>query len=231
MRMFWEGRFERMGVGNVPGTILTVRDEHRAALPDQCFDGMPFGREEFFTQVFFGPSELPDWRQWSSETVANRDPGGAKFRLNYLQNPSPAMLQEGYFTIKDCPFERYPYPSSAYFHCLGFPLEMLARFFTERLRERPPFLIKAQARHAGAHKVPSDKPGRRRYAFDEAELESWFLKLIHRFVAEGRTISADDAHRLAKIGFHDRVPRHLIRRLHRELAPEDWKQQGRRPTR
>lgn len=229
-RMFWEGRFERMGPKHGPGTRLSIREENRGSFPDQWFDGMRLGRKEFLIDVFLtGPCSLPAWRQWSQVIQSpdhNYDPEGGHFKLRYLHHPDPAMLQEGFVTLRDCPFEKYSYPADAYLRSLAFPIEMLSRYFTERSHNRPPFLVKAQARLSGARKVTSGKAGRPRYAFDETRLRDWFSVMVERLDADGQTISADEAHNKAKSGFHPDVPRRLIRDLHRELAPESWRRPG-----
>lgn len=80
LRMFWEGRFERMGPRNGPGTRLSIREENRVNFPDQWFDGMRLGRKEFLIDVFLtGPCSLPAWRHWSQvlqNPDHNYDPGG-----------------------------------------------------------------------------------------------------------------------------------------------------------
>lgn len=101
LRMFWEGRFERLGIDGGPGTVLMIQEEGRKAFPDQYFEGMPYGREEFFTQTFFGPCSLPEWGIWSSlisTPQASHDPRGLRFKLSFRQDPSPELLQAAFRT-------------------------------------------------------------------------------------------------------------------------------------
>ena len=229
LRMFWEGRFERMGANYGPGTVLMIKDDSRKRLADQSFEGISYGREEFFTQIFFGPSPLPEWRIWSSviaSTDAKHDPLGYSFKSEYCRDPSPALLQSAFVNLRDCPFNKYSEEALTHLNGLGFPIEMLGRYFTERSRNRPPFLVKAQALMSGARKVTSGKAGRPRHAFDETRLREWFSVLVARLGAHGQTISADEAHEKAKSEFHPDVPRRLIRDLHRELAPASWRRRG-----
>lgn len=235
LRLFWAGRFEWLGKANGPGTILVVREENRANFPDQYFDGMPFGREEFLTQVFFGPCALPEWRHWSPSITnihGNYDPGGLQFKRRYLDTRSPPMLQEGYMTLRDCPFQKYLFPADDYLRSLGFPLAMLGRYFVDRERIRPPFLIKAQARFSGAVAVGAQgRKGRKRYEFGEALLEDWFRKRVEHALSNETSFNADEAHALAQDEFHPKVPRRLIRDLHKRLAPAEWRRRGRKASR
>jgi hypothetical protein len=233
LKLFWEGRFERLGYAYGPGTILAVREETRNNFTDQCFDGMPYGREAFFTDVFFGPGPLPDHRNWvqnPSEAPGRPDPGGKRFKLEYLGTKSPEMLRHGYCVLKDCPFEKYLHPVDKYLQSLGFPIEMLAKYFTERLRHRPPFLVRAQANLAGFHAAKTAKgPGRKPASFAPAALETWMQQMIERLESAGEAVSADEAHRRAKAEFHPTVPRTMVRQIYKKVAPADWGKRGPKP--
>lgn len=106
---------------------------------------------------------------------------------------------------------------------------MLSRFFGARLRNRPPFLVKAQGRLSGAHIKPTAKRGRKQYEFDDASLKKWFMAMVERLSTADQTISADKAHLKAKAEFHPKVSRAMIRRLHDELAPPSWHKRGKKP--
>lgn len=233
LKLFWEGRFERLGNAHGPDTILAVREETRNNFTDQCFDGMPYGREAFFTEVFFGPGPLPDHRNWvqnPSQAPGRPDPGGMRFKLEYLATKSPDKLHHGYYVLKDCPFEKYLDPVDKYIQSLGFPIEMLARYFTERSRHRPPFLVRAQAKLAGFQAAKTTKgAGRKRGSLDPAALEHWMQQKIERLDSTGETMSADDAYRRARVEFHPKVPRTLVRQIYKKMAPADWGKRGPKP--
>ena len=222
LRKFWEGRFERLGIDGGPGTVLMIQEECRKVFPDQYFKGMPYGREEFFTQTFLGPCSLPKWRIWSSfisTPQASHDPRGLLLKLSYRRDPAPELLQTVFSNLRDCPFDKYSEETRVYLHGLAFPIEMLSRFFGERLRNRPPVLVKAQGRMSGAHVKSTAKRGRKQYEFDDSSLKKWFVAMVMRLSTANETISADKAHLKAQAEFHPKVSRAMIRRLHDELAP------------
>ena len=67
-------------------------------------------------------------------------------------------------------------------------------------------------------------------AYSESKLRGWYEKWIAECSAAGKTPSRDEDWAAAKAELGDGVPRDAIRRLRRELAPDDWKRFGRRRT-
>jgi hypothetical protein len=62
----------------------------------------------------------------------------------------------------------------------------------------------------------------------EGDLRSWYAKRVSELIAQGEAASGEADWGAAKWQFSGRVTRARLRAMRDQLAPADWKRQGRR---
>jgi hypothetical protein len=60
------------------------------------------------------------------------------------------------------------------------------------------------------------------------DLRSWYEARVAELIKRGETSSSEDDWQMAQRQFPDRVKRARVRAAREELAPAEWKKQGRR---
>lgn len=76
--------------------------------------------------------------------------------------------------------------------------------------------------------LSADEKKEARRGFSQAELRRWYQKWVELNQEEGHTPSREVDRQAAAAEFGRPIPREVVRRLRRELAPEAWVRQGRR---
>jgi len=76
--------------------------------------------------------------------------------------------------------------------------------------------------------LPTMKPNRIPGTVAPAKLKAWYRKWVEQNVGSNTKPTRDEDWAAAKVALGDGVPRDVIHRLRRELAPDAWRRRGRR---
>ena len=85
-----------------------------------------------------------------------------------------------------------------------------------------------RAELVAAKRAGKQQPDRSSGAFSDQALRTWYKKWVADYLEAGKIPPREDDWEAAKDAVSENVPRYAVRALRQELAPETWKERGRR---